>query len=267
MRELTGIGLNSEADFLRRSNNRTLSRQKRIKIIKIKGIHIFIIFTVLVILTFFISKAGRFLLTWEKLNIQSINLINCPDYQQERVKKIVGHYRGNIISFNFDQLRKELLAVSEVKSVSLSKILPSTIDVQFELRQPMFQVKSTDSYKVYDDEGVFLYDRKERVPELFTAKGPGGRDLLQILPLIPELRRIKSMIDYIDLERPDNVMVKLKGFNEVFVPGESAFVNKIVQYLKFKKQMSQKLKGKKIKRVDLRFENRFYLEFEEEVNS
>jgi cell division septal protein FtsQ len=266
MRELTGIGLHSEADFLRRSNNRTLSRQKRIKIIKLKGVHVFFIFATLVALALFISKTGRFLMTWEKLNIQSFNLVNCPEYHQETVKSIVRHYRGNIISFDFEQLRGELLKLNEVKSVALSKKLPSTIEVCFELRKPVFQVKTADSYEVFDEEGTFLYNREKRLSNLFTATGVDGPGLKQILPLIPELQRIKSMIDYIDLERPDMVMVKLKGFSEVFVPGESVFVDKIIQYLKLKKKMPRQLRGKRVKRVDLRFENRFYLEFDEEVN-
>ena len=266
MRELTGIGLQSEADFLRKSNNRTLSRQKRIKIIKLKGVHVFFIFATLVALALFISKTGRFLMTWEKLDIQSFNLVNCPEYHKDTVKKIVRHYRGNIISFDFEQLRGELEALNEVKSVSLSKKLPSTIEVCFELRKPVFQVKTSGSYKVFDEEGTFLYNRKNRESDLFTAKGVDGPGLKQMLPLIPELQRIKSMIDYIDLERPDMVMVKLKGFSEVFVPGESVFVDKIIQYLKLKKKMPHKLRGKRVKRVDLRFENRFYLEFDEEVN-
>ncbi len=267
MRELTGIGLHSEADFLRKSNNRTLSRQKRIKIIKLKGVHIFFIFTLLVFLAFFISKTGRFLMTWDKLDIQSFNLVNCPEYLKAKVEGIVHHYRGNIIGFNFDQLRDELIDLGEVKNVSLSKKLPSTIEVCFELRQPIFQVKSAHNYKVYDEEGAFLFNRKKRMPDLFTAIGADGPELTQIRPLIPELQRIKSAIDYIDLERPDMVMVKLKGFSEVFIPGESEFVDKIVLYLKLKKKMPKKLKGKIVKQVDLRFENRFYLEFEEEVNS
>lgn len=267
MRELTGIGLRSEADFLRRSNNRTLSRQKRIKIIKLKGVHVFFIFATLVALALFISKTGRFLMTWEKLNIQSFNLVNCPPYHDEEVKTIIRHYRGNIISFNFDQLRKELLELKEVKSVSLSKKLPSTIEVCFELRKPMFQVEGSHTYNVYDEDGVLLYTSKKRDGGLFTAKGAEGPDLTQLNSLMPELRRIKDKIDYIDLERPDSVMVKLKGFREVFIPGESAFVDKIIQYLKMKEKMPGNLKGKIVKRVDLRFENRFYLEFEEEVNS
>jgi hypothetical protein len=81
-------------------------------------------------------------------------------------------------------------------------------------------------------------------------------------PYLPELSRIKDSIDYISLVSPYGVSLKLKGRSEIFYPGESQFASKINFYLKLKKQ--PRLRKYRIKSVDLRFDDRFYFEYETE---
>jgi cell division septal protein FtsQ len=263
MRELSRVGIVTEADFLRKRNNRSLSRQKKIKSIKIKGIHLFFIFSILVSLTFLIYKSARFLLTWEKLNIKSFHLANSPKMGAQKVRRIVQHYGGNILSFNFDDLRRELLTLTEVKDVVLSKHLPSTIEICFKLREPVFQIQGKNGCRIMDDEGTFLYTTPSRVDGLITIRKVLPEQLESIIPYLPEMRRIRSSIDYIGFQKPHKVLVKLKGIDEFFYPGEGHFVDRIVHYLELRKKIP--LAAQKIKCVDLRFEDRFYLEFEEEA--
>jgi cell division septal protein FtsQ len=263
MRELSRVGLVTEADFLRKHNSRSLSRQKKIKTIKIKGIHLFFVFSILVSLTFLIYKSAGFLLTWEKLNIKSYHLVNSPKMGTQKVRRIVQHYGGNILSFNFDNLRRELLTLTEVKDVALSKRLPSTIEVRFKLREPVFQVPAKNGYRIMDEEGKFLYTSPSRVDGLITIHGVPPGELERIIPYLPEMRRIRSSIDYIGFQEPRRVLVKLKGIDEFFYPGEDHFVDRIAYYLKLREKIPSA--DGKVKCVDLRFADRFYLEFEEEA--
>lgn len=263
MRELSGLGIATEADFLRKRNNRSLSRQKRIKTIKLKGFHIFIIFSILVVLTFFIYKSARFLLTWEKLNIKSYHLVNCPQTGTQQVGNIVKHYGGNILSFNFDSLRKELLTLNEVKDVVLSRRLPSTIEIRFILREPVFQIPVKKGYRILDQEGKFVYTSRSRIEGLITIRDATPQKLESIASYLPDMRRIRSSIDYIGFQESRKIVVKLKGIDEYFYPGENHFVDRIIKYLDVRKKIPQDTE--KIKCVDLRFEDRFYLEFEEEA--
>ena len=55
-----GIGLKGETDFLRRQNNRLIRKQKKLRTIKIKGIHLLFILITLSFIAFGINKTGRF---------------------------------------------------------------------------------------------------------------------------------------------------------------------------------------------------------------
>jgi len=83
------------------------------------------------------------------------------------------------------------------------------------------------------------------------------------VPNLDNLSKIKNIIDYISYKNPYGTLLKLKGMNEVFYTGNNININRIKYYFKLKKKLG--FSEQKIKRVDLRFNNRFYLEFEEEV--
>jgi cell division septal protein FtsQ len=264
MRELSGIGLKGEADFFRTHNNRILNKNKRIKSIKLKGFHIVFILSIFVVTGFVAFKIGKFLLTWEKLNIQSYNLVNGPKFQSKKLNEILKKYNGNILTLNLDDLRKELLTLREIKEVSLSRNLPSSIEINFKLRKPIFQVVIKKKYNIIDDEGVILYESKTKNENFIEIRDIKIDDLSKIVPYLSELSRIRNNIDYIGLQKPYGVKLKLKHNKEIFYPGESDFARKINLYLEIREKPI--IKMEKVKCVDLRFKDRFYLEYEEEVD-
>ncbi|MCK4835078.1 MAG: hypothetical protein KAT17_00485 [Candidatus Aminicenantes bacterium] len=263
MRTVSSIGLRGEIDFLRRHNNRDISRQKKIRRIKIKGLHLFFLCAILSGIGLSIFLSAKFLLTWDKLNISTVKLINSPRYGKEKVKRLLPYFRGNILSLSFDYIRMEMLRINEVKDVSISRVLPSTIELHFTLRKPIFQVFMNKQFYFMDVDGVTLYSSAKMRNDLMTIKNVKRSDLETITPYLPELSKIKKSIDYIGYKQPYGVMLKLKGMSEEFYPGEKNYVDKINYFIKIRKRLA--LNSNKIKRVDLRFENRFYLEFDKEV--
>lgn len=175
-------------------------------------------------------------------------------------------YKGNnILTLNLDTLRAELARVPEIKDASISRNLPSTVAVQFTLREPVFQVEIPyeGKYTIVDKEGVALYGRAEKKEELITVKDTPGFQVKKILPYLSRLEDIKNYIEYIGYREPYGLLLKLNQVNEIFYPGEIDFAEKIAYYLKLRKKLT--LDNNIIKSVDLRFQDRFYLEYEEQT--
>ncbi len=257
----SGIGLKGETDFLRRQNNRLIRKQKKLRTIKIKTIHLLFILTTLSFIAFGIYKTGRFVLTWEKLNIKSFKLADCPDTKLKQVKQILNRYGGNILTLNLEDLRTELADIPEVKDVSISRTLPAAVSIRFMMREPVFQRQANRNgkYDIIDKEGVVLYRQVDRRDRLITVKKVQKSQMEKVLPYLTQLESIREYIDYVGYHEPYGILLKLKGIRETFYPGEIDFAGKIDTYLRLRKKLA--LNTNTIKNVDLRFEDRFYLEF------
>jgi cell division septal protein FtsQ len=269
MRNTTMVetALRGETDFLRRENNKIISKQKKIRSIRLKGIHLFFIFFLLLSAAFTAYKIGTFVLTWETLNIKSFELVGNPPFINAELEKILSRFKGgNILTLSFKDLREKLSTIKAVKDVSLSRKLPSTIEIRFMLRDPVYQVESGGRYNVTDSEGVVLYtlagDRGR--DDLITVKDIKAGEFETIAPYLGELKRIENSIQYVGFKKPYGVALKLKGEKEIFYPGEDDYAGKINYYLQLRRRH---LQGKyNITCVDLRFKDRFYFEYETEVN-
>ncbi len=270
----TSVGLRGETDFLRRQNNRIVQKQKKLKSIKLKGIHLLFIFVLLSFIAFAIYKTGQFVLTWDKLNVKSFRLSNCPKTILKEVKGVLRRYSGNILTFSLKDLRTQLVDIPEVRDVSINRILPSTIEIKFLLRKPVFQVEMNGNgkYNIFDKEGVVLFKNVKKRIGLITVKNieNSQQEQEKIVSYLSQLDSIKNDIDYVSLKEPYGILLKLKGISETFYPGETNFAKKINDYLKVRRKLSlnKNQNNSKIRNVDLRFEDRFYLEYEyhEEVS-
>ena len=249
-----------ETDFFRQRNNQLLSKQKRIRTIQVKGMHMFLIFTLLLLAAFAAYRFAVFVLTWDQLNVKKYVLVNKPHYNSAKMEEILKEHNGNILTLSFGRMRKQLLSLGEVKEVYLSRKLPSTVEIKFLLRKPVFQVAINGKYNIIDMEGVVLYKSKKSSNKLIRIRDIKTSQLELLAPYLPELSRIRDSLDYISLVSPYGVSVKLKGRSEIFYPGESGFAKKINYYLKLRKRPL--LRKYKIKSVDLRFKDRFYFEYE-----
>lgn len=265
---IAGTALRSETDYLRRQNNLSIRKQKKLRTIKIKGIHLLFILTVLFFIAFTIFKTCEFILTWDKLSVRHFQITGSPGTGAAWIQanKLLERYKGNnILTLNLDTLRAELARVPEIKDASISRNLPSTVSVQFTLREPVFQVEIPyeGKYTIVDKEGVALYGRAEKKEELITVKDTPGFQVKKILPYLSRLEDIKNYIEYIGYREPYGLLLKLNQVNEIFYPGEIDFAEKIAYYLKLRKKLT--LDNNIIKSVDLRFQDRFYLEYEEQA--
>ncbi len=265
MSEIHSIGLRSESEFFRRNNNRILYKQKKIRTIKLRGIHIILALALFAAAGFAAYKAGVFIMTWEKFKVKSFKLYNSPGAHAKELQKIAARYSANIFSLDTGNLKKELLTLPAVKDVELSRKLPATIEIRFFLRKPVFQLTVEHpggfKYDLIDDEGVFLGSRDKRSDDLIAVKDVRAIDRDKLLRRLAELNSIKDSIDYVGYKEPYGIMVKLKDSAEIFYPGESDFAGKIRYYRELKR--TPLLAKYRIKSVDLRFADRIYFEYEQ----
>ncbi len=254
-------GFAGETEYLRRRNNRIINKEKRRRAIRIKGLHLFFIFSLLIGAAFLAYKVAISMLTWEKLNIKTVVLINKPRFKARQVENLVREYRGNILTLSLSELRRRLLTFNEVKDVSITRKLPDALEIRFILRKPVFQVNMNGKYNIMDIEGVILYTSGTAGSDLISIRNIARGELGELVPYLPELSRLKKSIRYVSLKKPYGIMLKLKGIQETFYPGERDFARKINYYLQLKQRPL--LEKYEITCVDLRFKDRFYFEYRE----
>ncbi len=263
MKEMAGYGPITEIEFLRKNNNRSVSRQKKIRTIKIKSFHVFLIIILFVASGYAAFSVGKFMTGWDKLNIKTFRLINTPEFRGNDVKDIINRYGGNILTLNTDRLRDDLLTIGEVSDVSISRRLPATVDVRFILRKPAFQFSFKGKYKIIDKEGVEISESKFKRNGILVIRNVTPKGIKKIIPVLSGLLKIKEKIEFISFREHYGTALKLKGSEEIFYTGNGMNLKKIKQYFKLIRKLGYK--DGDIKSVDLRFRNRFYLEFEKEI--
>ncbi len=108
-------------------------------------------------------------------------------------------------------------------------------------------------------------EKDQKSGNLITLLNIKDWKLDTLVSCLSEFDKIKKPIEYIGLKKPYGLMVKFKGLRELFYPGDIDIAEKILFYLKLKRTLP--VNKDKILSVDLRFKNRFYLEFDKEVST
>ena len=263
MKKVAGYGPVTEIEFLRKNNNRAVNRQKKIRTIKIRSLHVILIILLFLISGYAAYSVGKFMTGWEKLDIRSFKLINTPTFKNNRVKDILKRYGGNILTLNTAKLREELLSIKEIEDVSISRKLPSLVEVRLSLRQPSFQFLYKGKFNIIDKHGIILSKNKKRIDGIMVIRDITPSDLGDIFPGLSGLLNKRDIIEYISFKEPYGTALKLKGTSEIFYTGNEIDLERLKTYLKIRKKLGYS--EKMIKSVDLRFRNRFYLEFEKEI--
>ena len=263
MKKMAGYGPVTEIEFLRKNNNRVVNRQKKIRSIKIRSLHVFLIIVLFLMSGYAAYTIGRFMTGWEKLDIRSFKLINAPVFRNNKVREILKKYGGNILTLNTTNLSNELMEIKEINEVSISRKLPSTVEVRLSLRQPAFQFLYKGKYNVIDKNGVILSETGRKMDGIMVIRDIKPSDLKDIFPGVSGLIGKRNIIEYISFREPYGTALKLKGTSEIFYTGNKVDLKKLKQYLKIRKKLGYN--EKTIKSVDLRFKNRFYLEFDKEI--
>ena len=258
MNNIRSNSLKFEAEFFRKSNNLILTREKKIRSIQMRTVHILVLLFLTLSIGFFVYKTAVFLLECDTLQVHSFRLRQQPVFEKERVRGILKRNAGNILTLNLGELRTQLLRLPEIEDVAISRILPDTVEIGFTLRQPHFYLVKNGVFQLLDASGIVLGEQETMPTGLIPIQGSDGSALTKIAALTQELLPLRDKIEYVAYQEPYGIELKLLAGPEVFYPGENGFLNKINRYCKIKPQLV--LNGALIRYVDLRIAGRIYFE-------
>jgi cell division septal protein FtsQ len=261
MKDGLSASLKFEAEFFRKSNNLTVEREKKIRSIQVRTVHVLLLLALALLTGLVISRAAGFLLSWDALQVHQFRLRRAPLFARGQVDGILRRHGGNILAMDLEGLQAELLQVPEVAAASIRRVLPDTVAVDFTLRRPYFQYAQQGLYRLLDAGGRELGREPECPPGLVALRGADRAAIEAIAPFAGELGPLRGRIAYVAYGQPHGVELKLLDMPETFYPGEGDFAAKIRRYLRIKGRLPF---AAAIRSVDLRIAGRIYFELEEE---
>jgi len=261
MKNGMSASLKFEADFFRKSNNLTVEREKKIRSIQVRTVHVLLLLALVLLTGLVISRLAGFLLRSDALQVHQFRLRRQPLFARAQVAGILRRHGGNILALDLKELQAELLQVPEVAEASIRRILPDTVEIGFTLRRPFFQHCQDGLYRLLDAGGRELGREPECPAGLVAVRGNDRAVIEAIAPFAQELGPLCGRIEYVTYGEPYGVALKLLDMSETFYPGERDFAAKIHRYLRIKDRLPF---AAAIRSVDLRIPGRIYYEFAED---
>ncbi|MCX6556683.1 MAG: FtsQ-type POTRA domain-containing protein [Candidatus Aminicenantes bacterium] len=258
MNDTRSHSLKFEAEFFRKSNNLTLTREKKIRSIQMRTVHILLLLLLALLVAFVVYKTSVLLLEWDTLQVHSYRLRQQPVFAADQVREILKRCRGNILALDLKELRAQLLRLPEIEDATISRVLPDTVEIGFRLRQPLFSLARNGGFQLLDASGLVLGERPVAPPGLIPIRAEGPVPA-QIAAAAQELLPLRDRIEYVAYAEPYGIELKLRTGPEVFYPGAGDFLKKINRYTKIKPHLAAD--GPAIRSVDLRISGRIYFGF------
>jgi cell division septal protein FtsQ len=250
--------LKFEAEFFRKNNNLTLTREKKIRSIQMRTMHVLLLLLAVLLVGFGAYRSAVFLLESDLLRVRSFQLHGEPVFARDEVQKILDRSAGNILALNLGRLRERLLQLPEVEDVAIGRVLPDTVEIHFRRRRPVFYFQADGAFQLLDAGGRVLGQQPEMPEGLIPVRG-GDRSILgPIAAHAGELLPLRERIDHVSYREPYGIELRLRSGPEIYYPGTDGFVRKIDRYQRIKTRLP--LGGAQVRAVDLRIDGRIYLE-------
>ena len=191
----------------------------------------------------------------------------------EAVSALLAGLRGqNVLLSDLDASRERLLASPWVKDAALRRVLPSTVAVLVQERQPIGLGRIRGRLYLVDDQGVIIDEYGPSYAEfdlpivdgLSDSLGEGdavadGARAALAARLILSLRSnpdVGGRLSQVDVSDVRNAGVILSGDSAVLHVGTDRFLPRLQSYLQLAETMKERVPG--IDSVDLRFDDRIY---------
>lgn len=184
------------------------------------------------------------------------------------INQLIAGVRGqSLLLVDLQQFRARLLESRWVASVTIRRILPSTIAVRIVERDPVAVARLGQQLYLVDDSGVIIdaygpqysdfdlpivdgmgstTDGKQ--PGIDPARAQLASRFLSALAIRPELRQSVSQVD---VSRADNVAVLLNDDPTLLYLGNDQFMERLRTYLEIRSTLAERLHD--VDWLDLRF--------------
>ena len=187
------------------------------------------------------------------------------------VLALIGPLRGqNILMADLETYRQHLMASGWVKTATLRRVLPSTIEVSVEERDPIGLARVGGRLYLIDGEGTVIDEYGPRFAEgslpIIDGVSPGidgaidetraqlVSSLVAALEALPEL---SSRISQINVEDPYDAVVLLNDGPTLIHLGNEQFAERLREYLDLAPALRAHVAD--IDYVDLRFDRRVFI--------
>lgn len=255
--------ISSQQTSYRRKRGR-IETKKIHKKIKLKRSHIAIAFVLLVGFFFGFSRFYLFLITWEKLNIDEVEIVCQKDEIQKDLQRYFEKkYLGNILLLNIRDLREFLVTHTWIEDVHVRKIFPSTLRIEAIERIPS-AILEKGGYYLIDKDGTLLQKISLGdgidLPMLIDAnrfQKDYDRKLALAWGCLNSLEDAdRNRIRVLDLTEYENVSLLLKDSETWLKVGNSHFKEKFKSF--FQNMALFRTYGP-LEYIDFRYEGRFVL--------
>jgi len=232
--------------------------------IKLGPKHVILSFLIIGGLFFFIQQTYLFLITWDKLEADNIQIGTArPDLKNFIQNRFKGVRLGNLLLLDIDKMQKIIKAHTWIKEVHIKKVFPSTVNIEIIERVPLAVIKKNQFYLI-DCESVLLQPVDPALhPELPLIHDRDGFEsgfedkfklALKCLESVSSEHR--ELIQSIDLSKYKCVSVKLAPDSPWLILGDHDFSTKIQEYLD---KQSYFAKFGEIESINMRFKDRYIL--------
>lgn len=255
--------VSSQQVSYRRKRGR-IATKKVHKKIRLKQRHIIIAFLLLAGFFYGFSRLYLFLITWERLNIDEVEIV-CQ--REETTRDFRSYFEnkrlGNLLLLNIRDMRESLAGHTWVEDVHIRKVFPSTVRIEAVERTPV-AILEKGGYYLIDKDGVLLQKiapAGHKDLPLLTDAGRFQRDYDRKLALAwacldslsPESReRIRA----IDLTEYENLSLLLRDSETWLKLGDSHFEENFQSY---DQNMALFRAYGPLEYIDFRYEGRFIL--------
>jgi len=262
VKDFANPALRFETDFFRQKNNLSIRRDRKMRSLQTRTLYLLLAVGVLGLAGLVSYRIARYLLTCNRLDVHQFSIRNAPRYSADRVAAVLRETHGNILLLSAPTLRQRLLQIPEIADVSITRLLPDTVALQFELRAPVYSLEENGTCRLFDGEGREISRSQAPTPGLIRVQGVSAADLPKVAVLGKEIARLGSGIESVTYETPYGLTLRRVGHTPLFSPGEDHFLEKMAEYDKIQSRLPWPEAS--IRRVDLRIAGRIYFESGEE---
>lgn len=245
----------------RRGKIKTKKIQRKIRL---KSIHILLIFLLFGGIFFLIQQIYLFLISWDHLNVKGIEVISKRAVVRAEIQEFfIGKNLGNILLLDIDHLQEIFRGHRWVKDIFVRKIFPSSLRIEIKERTPVAVLKKENFYLI-DKQGILLekinLQEKNDLP-LFVDSNHFEKDYKEKIGLAWECLESftpseRKKVEILDLTDYENVTLKFRGSGTNFILGAVKFSQKLEIFQKWRSYFK---KYEPLEYVDLRFQDRLYI--------
>lgn len=203
--------------------------------------------------------------------VDSITVRGHTHVSQGEILALLGPLRGqNILTADLDIYRQHLMASGWVQTVTLRRILPSTIEVAVEERIPVGLARLGDRLYLIDSGGAVIAEHGAPLTDhnlpiidgLLLGSGRGVDETraqlaARLISSIHPYPELLSQVSQVDVSDPHNAVVLLNDSPTLIYLGEDKFAERLQEYLDLLPALRSHVID--IDYIDFRFDRRLFL--------